>query len=135
MARAEAPRILQATLDDQPPDKQTRNSYTRETKLKVIEFYYSRRKNLYQTCKHFELNTKTVMRWIKDEQKIRDSKKGSKHADHDRRAKYPEIHIEGIDDYVIEDEEDKESTDEDPFADIEWDWEWRYAKWHGQATV
>lgn len=30
-----------------------------------------------------------------------------------------EIHIEGIDDYVIEDEEDKESTDEDPFADIE----------------
>jgi len=46
-----------------------------------------------------------------------------------------EIHIAGIDDYVIEDEEDKESTDEDPFADIEWDWEWRYAKWHGQATV
>jgi len=30
-----------------------------------------------------------------------------------------EIHIEGIDDYIIEDEEDKESTDEDPFAEIE----------------
>ena len=30
-----------------------------------------------------------------------------------------EIHIAGIDDYVIEDEEDKESTDKDPFAGIE----------------
>ena len=38
MARAEAPRTLQATVDSQPPDKQKRKSYTRETKLKVIEF-------------------------------------------------------------------------------------------------
>jgi len=30
-----------------------------------------------------------------------------------------EIHIAGIDDYVIEDEKDKESTDKDPFAGIE----------------
>ena len=30
-----------------------------------------------------------------------------------------EIHIEGIDDYAIEDEEDEEFTDEDPFDDIE----------------
>ena len=31
------------------------------------------------------------MRWIKDEKKIRDSKKGSKHTKHDRRAKYPDV--------------------------------------------
>ena len=30
-----------------------------------------------------------------------------------------EIYIEGIDDYAIEDEEDEEFTDEDPFDDIE----------------
>ena len=90
MACAEAHHTLQ---DSQPTDncKQKRKSYTRETKLKVIEFYYSRRKNLYQTCKQFELNTKTVLRWIKDEKKIRDSKKGSKHTKHDRRAKYPDV--------------------------------------------
>ena len=93
MACAEAHRTLQATLDSQPTDncKQKRKSYTRETKLKVIEFYYSRRKNLYQNCKQFELNTKTVLRWIKDEKKILDSKKGSKHTKHDRRAKYPDV--------------------------------------------
>ena len=34
MARVEAPRTLQATVDSQPPDKQKRKS---ETKLKVIE--------------------------------------------------------------------------------------------------
>ena len=38
MARAEAPRTLQASVDSQPPDKHKRKSYTRETKLKVIEF-------------------------------------------------------------------------------------------------
>lgn len=31
------------------------------------------------------------MRWIKDKKKIQDSKKGSKHADHDRRAKSPDV--------------------------------------------
>ena len=29
-----------------------------------------------------------------------------------------EIHTEGIDDYAVEDEEDEEFTNEDPFADI-----------------
>ena len=93
MPCAEAHHTLQATLDSQSTDncKQKRKSYTRETKLKVIEFYYSRRKHLYQTCKQFELNTKTVLRWINDEKKIRDSKKGSKHTKHDRRAKYPDV--------------------------------------------
>ena len=91
MSDTEAPRTVQTTLDGQPPDKRRRKSYTRETKLKVVEFYYSRQKNLYQTSKHFELNTKTVLRWVKDEEKIRHSRKGSKHAKHDRPAKYPDV--------------------------------------------
>ena len=92
MARAAEPTgTLQATLDGQSPGKPKRKSYTRETKLKVVESYYARRKNLYQTCKHYGLNTKTVMRWIKDEEKIRQSKKGSKHSEHDRRAMYPDV--------------------------------------------
>jgi hypothetical protein len=31
------------------------------------------------------------MRWIKDEEKIRQSKKGSKHSEHARPAKYPDV--------------------------------------------
>ena len=38
MARAEASCTLQATVDSQPPDKLKRKNYTRETKLKVIDF-------------------------------------------------------------------------------------------------
>ena len=46
-----------------------------ETKLEVLEFYHS--SNLYQMSKKFDLNTKTILRWAKDENKIRQSKKGA----------------------------------------------------------
>ena len=92
---AEAPNPLRplqkSTLDDEHSGKGKRKSYTRETKLKVVEYYRAHESNLYKTSKTFQLNTKTVLRWIKDEKKIRDGKKGSKHTKHDRPAKYPDV--------------------------------------------
>jgi len=46
---------------------------------------------LYQTCKKYDLNTKTVMRWIKDEVKIRDSHKGHKHVQFNYTSHYPDV--------------------------------------------
>ena len=62
------------SLDSQK-SKAKRKSYTREFKLKVVTFY--RENNLYQTSKFFSLNTKTVLRWAQDEQKIEKGKKAS----------------------------------------------------------
>ena len=72
--------------------KKTRKSYSREEKLKVVKYYHDNGKNLYQTCKRFSMNSKSVMRWVKDEEKIRgSSSKGSKRVKFDRRAQYPEM--------------------------------------------
>ena len=79
------------SLDSQK-SKAKRKSYTREFKLKVVTFY--RENNLYQTSKFFSLNTKTVLRWTQDDQKIEKAKKGSKHIQHNRRAMYPEVEAE-----------------------------------------
>jgi transposase-like protein len=56
------------------PLKTTRKSYTREEKLKTVGYY--KENNLYKTCKQFNLNSKTVLRWVKDEPKIKKSKSG-----------------------------------------------------------
>ena len=56
--------------------KKKRKSYTRQEKLRVISFY--KEHNLYQTCEHFELNSKTVLRWVRDKKNITKSKRGSK---------------------------------------------------------
>ena len=61
-------------------------SYTREEKLKIVNYYYDNRKNLYQMCKKFLQNMKTVQRWLWAEEKIWDSKKGSMHVKFERRA-------------------------------------------------
>ena len=45
-------------------------SYTREEKLKIVNCYYDNRNNLYQTCKTFSQNTKTVQHWLQAEEKI-----------------------------------------------------------------
>ena len=42
---------------------------------KMLAFYNSC--NLYKTCQHFNLSTKNMLRWIKDE-KIRESKRGTR---------------------------------------------------------
>ena len=55
-----------------PSDKKTRRSYAKDEKLKVLAFY-KEHKNLYRTCKHFNISTKNVLRWAKDEDKIKNS--------------------------------------------------------------
>ena len=55
-----------------------RKSYTREEKIRVLAFYNNNSCNLYKTCQHFNLNTKNVLRWLKDEKKIRESKRGTR---------------------------------------------------------
>ena len=83
--------IAAGSLDSQKSVAK-RKSYTREFKLKVVVFY--RENNLYQASKLFLLNTKTILRWAHDEQKIEKAKKGSKHVQHHRRALYPEMEAE-----------------------------------------
>ena len=75
---------------DESTSKKGRKSYSRE-KLKVVKYYHDNGKNLYKTCKRFSMNSKSVMRWVKDEEKIRGSNKGSKQVNYDRRAQYPEM--------------------------------------------
>ena len=78
-------------------EKAQRKSYTREFKLKVIRFY--RKNNLYRTSKRYELNTKTVLRWIKQESKIKDASKQSKHLKHQRKVMHPEMEKKLYDEY------------------------------------
>ena len=51
-----------------------RRSYTREDKLHVLKFHKDNDRNLYKTCQQFNLNTKHVLRWIKEE-KIREQER------------------------------------------------------------
>ena len=57
-------------------------------KLEVVCFY--RENNLYQTAKWFSLNTKTIRRWVADEEKI---KKASKCVNLAWKFQFPEAHI------------------------------------------
>ena len=67
----------------------TKRSYTREEKLKVTQWYWNNGQNLYQTCKKFEQNLKTVLRWITNERKIKNSSKGHKRVKFERTSQYP----------------------------------------------
>ena len=67
----------------------TRRSYSREEKLNGTQWYWNNGRNLYQTCKNFDLNSKTVLRWIKYERKIQASRKGRKRVEFDRTLQYP----------------------------------------------
>ena len=81
---------VQTTIDGTQggAGKQKRQSYKRERKLEIIAFYHA--KNLYKTSREFSLNSKTVLRWVKDEQKIWESKKGSRRAFF-QRALFPDM--------------------------------------------
>ena len=81
----------QQLVFDLQVSKRKRKSYGREEKLKTLKFYRDNGRNLYKTCKRFSLNTKTVLRWIKDEEKIRSRSKGSKRVKFERKAMYPEM--------------------------------------------
>ena len=52
--------MVQQTLDGAATTSR-KNSYSREEKLRVIKQYGENGKNLYQTCKHCALNSKTVI--------------------------------------------------------------------------
>ena len=71
--------------------RRKRRSYTREEKLKIVRYYNDNGKNLYQTCKHFNLNSRTVKRWIVGKKAIKESKKGRKRVQFARRPKYAEM--------------------------------------------
>ena len=83
--------MVQQTLDGAATTSRKRNSYSREEKLRVIKWYGENGKNLYQTCKHFALNSKTVIRWLQGAETIRKSRKGSKRVKFTRKAHYPEM--------------------------------------------
>ena len=67
-----------------------RKSDTREEKLQIVRYYYENGKNLYQTCKKFSQNTRTIQRWLQAE-KIHHTKKGSMHVKFEWRAQHPEM--------------------------------------------
>ena len=69
----------------------TWQSYSREEKLTVTRWYWNNGRNLYQTCKNFNLNSKTVLRWIKGEKKIWASRKGRKHVEFNQKLQYPAL--------------------------------------------
>ena len=69
--------------------KAKRKCYTREFKLAVVNHY--RENNMYQTSRRFSLNTKTILRWAGDEEKLKKAKKGSKHTVTERKAAFPEM--------------------------------------------
>ena len=75
----------------QNPLEQSRRSYNREQKLHVLRWYTSNGSNLYRTCQKFDLNTKTVLWWIKNHKAIHDSKKGRKRVSFKRTPEYPEM--------------------------------------------
>ena len=66
-----------ASPADGPGPSKKRRSYTRDEKLKVVA-YYKDHCNLYKTCQHFNMSTKNVLRWVKQEGKLKNSKRGSR---------------------------------------------------------
>ena len=78
-----------ASCSSAPRGKNERKSYTREFKLGVVKFY--KENNLYRTHKAYSLNTKTILRWVRDEKNIEKSRKGSKHIQHHRKAAHPDL--------------------------------------------
>ena len=42
-------------------------SYAREDKLRMLAFYKENSNNLYRTCQKFNINSKNLLRWLKDE--------------------------------------------------------------------
>ena len=52
-----------------------RKSCTRQAKLKVVQFFEANGRNLYQTCKRFSLNNRTVKQWITMNESLLQSRK------------------------------------------------------------
>ena len=86
-----------SVLPSNGPGKAKRKSYAREFKLTVVNYY--RVNNLYQTSKRFSLNTKPILRWVIDDGKLKEAKKGSKRAVTARKAAFSEVEAELYQEY------------------------------------
>ena len=69
-----------------------RQSYAREFKLQVVQFYHSA--NLYQTRKKYNLDSKTILRWVKQESELILSRAASKRVKGSRTAILPQLEKE-----------------------------------------
>ena len=91
---------MQSTVDGSPlpvSTKLKRQNYTRERKLEVVAFYHAN--NLYKTSKEFALNTRTILRWVRDEEKIRGSRKGSRRVAFEKSGFFPDMEERLHDEY------------------------------------
>ena len=66
-----------------------RKNYSREFKLEVVGLYHT--SNLYRTKNQYNLNTKTILRWVKQERELILSKRGSKRLKGSRKATLPKL--------------------------------------------
>ena len=57
----------------------------------MVHYYQENGRNLYQTCKRFTLNSRTVKRWIVDKKSIKESKKGRKRVNFNRKPNHPQM--------------------------------------------
>ena len=62
-----------------------------------MKFYHEN--NLHQTAKQFSLNTKTIGRWVADEDQIKKSRKASTRVTHTRKCQFPDLEEELYRDY------------------------------------
>ena len=64
-------------------------NYSREFKLEVVGLYHT--SNLYRTKNQYNMNTKTILRWVKQERELIISKRGSKRLKGSRKATLPKL--------------------------------------------
>ena len=76
-----------------------RKTYTVEKKLEIIEFF-KQCQNQYKTCKKFGLNTKTLKRFVKSEDKIRGSELEPKQENRGRAPFFPLMEAQLFEEFV-----------------------------------
>ena len=82
---------MEEAQSQSPGVAKRRKSYSREDELGVLQYWHSHDKNVCGTSRHLSILRKTVQRWIKDEEKIKESKKGARRVKFKRRANYPDV--------------------------------------------
>ena len=82
--------IVQQQHEKYQKKESQRKSYTREEKLQVVEYYRACGENKYQTGKKYNINHRTLTRWIDQEDQIRKQRAG-KRADRGRKPSHPQL--------------------------------------------
>ena len=70
--------IPSTSTNEQSEPKQKRWSYTREKKLEIVSFY-KETNNMYKTCQEYNINSKNLLCWAKQEKEIKRSKGGRRY--------------------------------------------------------